>query len=200
MEGVKRIAQLVGDTRGEEREGLHPLALDGLEGLLPGLGGVVEDERDAGGAGGLAIQRRGVKAEEARARPFDFEFVPDDLRPAGLVPAREFLPVESGQEARDGLAFVGIGLEAEQGGDGVVEVDDAALLVDDQDAVFDDVEEGLKEAPLASEALDDGLQALGIEPSDAAEDFVEEARFGRHQERGARKAERGNKAADGRTA
>ena len=42
--------------------------------------------------------------------------------------------------------------------------------------------------------------ALGVEPSDAAEDFVEEAGFGRHQERGARKAERGNKAADGRTA
>ena len=52
-EAVHRI------VRDLERERLHAFAFDGFEGLLPGFGGIVQNEGDPGGTGGFAVQRRG---------------------------------------------------------------------------------------------------------------------------------------------
>jgi len=60
------------------------------------------------------------------------------------------------------------------------------MLVHDQHAVLDGVEERFQETPLARQPLDDGLQTFGVEPSNAAQDFVEETGFGRGQVSGAR--------------
>ena len=198
MEGVEGIADFMGDAGGEEGQGLNALALDGFDGLLAGFGGVVEDEGDAGAAGGFAIERRGIEPEEARAGIVDLELVPDEARAAGLVEAANLLPVEFGDEVGDGLAF-DIGLQAEKAGDGLVEIEDAARLIDDEHAVFDGVEEGFEEAAFAREALHDGLQAGLVQPPDAGEDLVEETGFGSHAkgsgawsvERGAGSVERG---------
>ena len=81
------------------------LALDGFEGLLPRLGGVVQNERHAGAAGGLAIQRRGVKPQEARAGIVDLELVPHDALAARAVEPGDLLPIQLGDEIGDGLAF-----------------------------------------------------------------------------------------------
>ena len=158
VQGVERIADFMGDAGGQQRQRLDPLALDGLEGLLPRLGGVVQNQGHAGAAGGFAIERRGVEPEEARARIMDLELMPHDALAARVVEPANLLPVQFGDEIGDGLAF-DVGLQAEQARDGLVEVEDAARLIHHQHAVLDGVEERFEEAALARQALHDGLQA-----------------------------------------
>ena len=50
VQRVERIADFVRDAGGEQRERLHAFALDGFKGLLPRLGRVMQNERDAGTA------------------------------------------------------------------------------------------------------------------------------------------------------
>ena len=76
VQRVERIADFVRDAGGEQRERLHALAFDGLKGFLPRLGRVVQNQRHAGTAGGLAVERRGVEPEKTRARIMHFKFVP----------------------------------------------------------------------------------------------------------------------------
>ena len=105
VEGVEGIADFMGDAGGQQRQRLNALALDGLNGLLAGLGGVVEDERDAGAAGGFAIERRRVEPQEARAGIMDLEFVPHDALAAGVVELANLLPLQLRDEIGDGLAL-----------------------------------------------------------------------------------------------
>ena len=100
VQRVERIADFMRDAGGEQRQRLHAFAFDGLEGLLPRLGGVVQNQRHAGAAGRLAIQRRGVEPEKARARIMHFEFVPDDALAAGGVELRNFPPIQFRQKFR----------------------------------------------------------------------------------------------------
>ncbi len=82
VQGVERVADLVRHAGRQERQGMKPLALDGLKGLLPRFGGVVQNQRHARTAARLSVQRRGVKAQEPRARIRDFKLVTRDARPA----------------------------------------------------------------------------------------------------------------------
>ena len=52
---VERVADLMSDAGGQQGERLNALAFHGLERFLAGFGGVVENERQTGGAGGGAI-------------------------------------------------------------------------------------------------------------------------------------------------
>src|SRR5262245_30906199 len=102
----------------------------------------------------------------------DFELVTDDAGGLWGIEAREFSPIESGKIGADRFAFGGIGLQANQSGDGVVEIEDAAFFVDDEKTVLDGVEESLEKSAFAGEALDDGLEAFGVEAPDTAKDLV----------------------------
>jgi hypothetical protein len=120
VERVERVADLVSDARGEESEGLDAFAFDGLKGFLPGFGRVVEDESEAGSAYGVAVERCGVQAEEARAREGDFEFVADHALAAFGVHAEKLLPVQFGKKVPDVAALSFAGFDAEELGDGLV--------------------------------------------------------------------------------
>ena len=98
VQRVERIADFVRDARGQQRERLHAFAFDGLEGFLPRLGRVVQNQRHAGTAGRLAVERRGVEPQKARARIMNFKFMPRDARAACTVEARNFLPVQLRQK------------------------------------------------------------------------------------------------------
>ena len=104
--------------------------------------------------------------------------MPRDARAAGLVEARQLFPIQIRQPAVDVLALGAGFRQAEQPVGCLVEVEDAPGFIRDQHAVLDGVEERFEKRPLTRQPLDDGLQALGIEPSDAAENLVEEAGFG----------------------
>ena len=80
--------------------------------------------------------------------------------------------------SRDVLAF-DIRLQADEPGDRLVEIDDAALLIHHQHAVFDGVEQRFEKTAFARQPLDDGLQAFRVQPPDAAKHFVEKTGFGR---------------------
>ena len=45
VQRVERIPDFVCHAGGKQRERLHPLAFNGFKGLLPRLGGVVQNER-----------------------------------------------------------------------------------------------------------------------------------------------------------
>ena len=60
VQRVERIADFVRDAGGEQRERLDALAFNGFKGFLPRLGRIVQNERHAGTAGSLAVERRGI--------------------------------------------------------------------------------------------------------------------------------------------
>ena len=177
VQRVERIADLVRHARREQRQRLHAFALDGLEGFLPRLGGVVQNQRHAGTAGGLAVQRRGVEPEKARARIMHLKFMPQDVRAAGVVRPGNFLPVHLRQNVGD-LQSLGVRLQADEPGDGLVEINHAPLLVRHQHAVLDGVEQRFEKSAFAREPLDDGLQSFRVQPPDAAKHFVKKTGFG----------------------
>ena len=171
MEGVEGVADFVGDAGGQQGQGLNALALDGFDGLLPGFGGVMEDEGDAGAAGSFAVERRGVKPQEARAGIVDLELVPQNAPAAGMVEPANLVPLELRDEVRDGPAL-DVGLQAEETRDGLVEVEDAPGLIDHQHAVLDGVEEGFEEAALARQTLDNRLQPGLVQTTNAGQHLV----------------------------
>jgi hypothetical protein len=66
VQRVERIADFVRDAGREQRQRLDAFAFDGFKRFLPRLGRVVQNQRHAGTARGLAVQRRGVEPEKAR--------------------------------------------------------------------------------------------------------------------------------------
>ena len=177
VQRIERISDFMRHAGRQQCERLDALAFNGLEGFLPRLGGIVQNERDAGTAGGFAIERRGVKTQKARTRVIHLKFVPGDVPAALAVKAREFFPVEFGQKTRDVLAFDSR-LQAQQARDRLVEVKDPALLIHDEHAIFNGVEQRLKKTAFPCQPLDHRLQTLGVQPSDAAKHFVEKTGFG----------------------
>jgi hypothetical protein len=179
MQGIERITNFVSDAGGQESQGLDFFTFDGVNGLLARFGGVVKNESDPGAARGCAIKGGGVKAKKTGAWVLDLEFMPDHALPSVAIHAGNFVPVQLRDEIGDGLAL-DIRLKPEHPGHGLVEVEDTALLVHDEHAVFDGVEKRFEEATFPDQALNHGLEALGIEAVDTAQDFVQKAGFGRH--------------------
>ena len=179
VQGVEGIPDLMGDAGGQQCQRLDPLALDRLDGLLPGFGVVMQDERNPGAAGGFAIERGGVEPEEARAGVLDLKLMPYHPLPSRVIELADLAPFELGNEIRNGLAF-DVGLQAEQARHRLVRVEDAARLIHHQDAVLDGIEERFEEGPFARQALNDCLQASLIQSSDARQHLVEEAGFASH--------------------
>ena len=102
-QGVQRVAKLVRHAGRQQGQGLDALALDRLVGLLPRLGGVVQNQRHAGAALGLAIERRGVKPDEAFPGIIQLELPPHDTPAAFVIRRLQGGPVELGEQSRHGL-------------------------------------------------------------------------------------------------
>ena len=178
VQRVQRIADLMRDAGGQERQRLHPFAFDGLKGFFPRLGRIVQDQRHAGTARGLAIQRRGIQPQKTRPRIKHFKFMADDLRAAGVVGAGNFQPVHLRQKLMDVLLLFA-GLQTDEPRDRLVEIKHAALLVHHQHAILNGVEQGFEKTPLPGNPLDDRLQSFRVQPPDAAKHFVEKTGFNR---------------------
>ncbi len=178
VQRVERIADFVRDTGGKQRERLHPLAFNGFKGLLPRLGGVVQNERHPGTAGGFAVQRRGIEPQKTRTRIMHLKFMAGDALAPRDVGLGNFFPIHFGQPGGDVLSFH-TGLQTNQARYGLVEINDAALLIHHQHAVFNRVEQCFEEAALASKPLDDRLQTFRVQPPDTAKHFVEKTGFRR---------------------
>ena len=159
------------DTRRQQRQGLNPLAFDGFKGLLPGFGGVVQNEGDSGAPGSLTIEWRGIKPEKTWARIGDLELMANNTRATCIVEPGDFLPIKLGNVVSDGLAF-NVRLQTKETCHSLVEVKNAAFLVHNQHPIFNGVEDHFQEAPLAGQTLDNGLQTFVVEPPDSAQNLV----------------------------
>ena len=177
VQRVERIADFVRDAGGEQRERLDAFAFDGLKRFLPRLGRVMQNQRHAGTAGGLAIERRRVEPEKTRTRIMHSNSWRTTRSPPAWS-ALKFFPNPIPAKCRR-CAGPRIRLQADEPRDRLIKINDAPLLVRDQHAVFDGIEERFEKAALAREPLDDGLEAFRVQPPDAAKHFVEKTGFWR---------------------
>jgi hypothetical protein len=138
----------------------------------------VQNERDAGTAGGFAVQRRGVEPQKTWTWIMHFKFVAGDAFTTCVIRPRNLFPIHLGQQSCDELSF-NAGLQTNQSGDGLVEINDVTLFVHDQHAVFNRVEQRFKKTALPRQPLDDSLQTFRVQPPDAAKHLVEKTGFGR---------------------
>ena len=60
VQRVERIPDFVRDAGGQQSQCLNALAFNGLKGLLPRFGGIVQNQGDSGTASRLAIEWRSV--------------------------------------------------------------------------------------------------------------------------------------------
>ncbi len=100
-----------------------------------------------------------------------------DAFAAGGIGARNLFPVHLRQNFRD-VPFIVARLQSDEPRDGLVEINHAPVFVHDQHAVLDRVEQRFEKAAFACKPLDDRLQTLRVQPSDAAKHFVEKTGFG----------------------
>src|SRR5580658_2602561 len=177
VQGVEWIADLVGHARGQQRQGMKALAFDRLEGLLPRFGRIMQNERHAVAALHLDIQGRGIDAQKTRARIGDFKLMMGGSLASVGAGGAEAFPIQFRQQFRDGAALDLVRVPIEQAGDGLVEIDNASVLIDYQHAVLDGIEDGFQEAALARQALDDRLQPFRIQTADAAEETINKTGF-----------------------
>src|SRR5437899_9531040 len=179
VECIERIPDLMGDAGRQQGQSLNPLALDRFEGPLPGFGSIVQNQRHSGTAGSLAIQRRSIKPQKARAREMNFEFVAHHALSAFSIETSYFFPSQLGNEISDRLPL-DIRLQTEQARDRLIEIENSPGFIHHQNAILDSIEEGLQKAALARELLHDVLQSFGIQPSDTPQNLIQEIRFAGH--------------------
>src|SRR5258705_551924 len=168
VEGIQRISDFMSHTRGEQRERLAALALNRFKGLLPRFRRVMEDERDTGAAGRLAIERSRIQAQKSWSRIMHFELMSHDTTSTGAVKIGNLLPIEFWNEIGDLLAL-DIGFQPQKTRNRLVEIKNSPVLIHHQDSVLNSVEQRLQKAPLARKPLNDVLQALPVEARNAAE-------------------------------
>ncbi len=172
IERVERIAQLVRHAGSQQGDGVELLRLDRLPRLVAPRGEVVEDDREAHQRGLLVLQRHEIEVEIARLGVEDFE-VAVNQPPLG----EDGRPVEFLQVMRDRRAERARRVDADEALNSVVEVENLAGRIDDDDAFLQRVEDRLEEALLVVEPLEIGLQVALADAVDAVEELVEERVF-----------------------
>ena len=178
MEGVERIADLVGDTGGQKGQGLQSFTRS--------------PRRSVGGPGRVACRTRATRrcppqpcvdrSRQDRRKRGRGKLTSSScrvVRAAAAIERGDLLPIEFGEKPRDGLSFGALGDQTEQAGDRLIAVGHTPLGIDDQHAVLDGVEERLEEVALSRQSLDHLLQVRRVEASEASEDLVEKTGFGR---------------------
>src|SRR5882724_8268517 len=179
MQGVQRVADLMGHTRRKQSERLHALALDSLECLLPCLGGIMNDQRHAAAPSGFTIQWRSIQPQETRARIMHFEFMPHHAFASGAIKLFDFFPLESRDEIGD-RPTLRTGLKTKKSSDRLIEVENMPAFIDNQNTVFNRVEKRFEKTALTRQSLNDGLQPFGIEPPDSVEHLIKKAGLNGH--------------------
>ena len=103
--------------------------------------------------------------------------MPHNASAACVVCLGNHLPVRFRQNVSD-LQILGIRRQPDEPCDGLVEVNHAALLVRHQHSVFNRIEQRFEKAALAGQPLDDRLQTLCVQPTNAAKHLVKKTGFG----------------------
>ena len=177
MQGIEGIADFMGQTAGQQSQGVHPLGLHRLGGGPTCLGRIVEHQHDAGASRSRAVQGADMQADEPGPRVFHLEFGAEHAVAAGLIEAGNVRPIQIRQVARDRLFLGGLRRDAQHAGGHEVEVHHASLFVGDDDARVDGVEEALEELAFLGQPLDDALETAGIVASETPQSLVQEAGF-----------------------
>jgi hypothetical protein len=177
VQRIEGIADLVGEAASQEGQRMDPFGLDRLGGGLPGFGGITENQDESGTPGCGTIERSDVQSDQPGPRIFHFELGAEHPVATGLIEGGDMGPVQIGQVARDQLLFGGLRRNAQHAGGHEVDVHHAPLVVGDDDARVDGVEETLEELPLLGQPLHDALKTAGIEASEMPQGLVEEAGF-----------------------
>ncbi len=177
VERVERIAELVRDARGQQRHGIELLRLDRLARLVAPRGQVVENDGEAHERRVLVLQRDEIEIEIARLRVKHLEVAIDHAALGQDGGPVKFLQVLRNRRAH-GLGRV----DAEQRGDGVVEVEDAAVRIDHDDAFLERIEDRLKKALFVVEPLQVSLQVARSYPVDPVKELIQERVFHRERE------------------
>ena len=175
VEGVERIADLVGDSRREQGDGRETLALDGLLGLLALRSDVSQDDGPAhqGTAlrvGLVAHQRSDVEVQEA---PFGIEDL--EITAHHIAASGHGVEVESGDRRREIPAHVLRAGEAEERAGRPVHVDDVILRVGDDDPLQNGVEDRLEEPLLLGEDLEVVPEVGRFDKADPLDKLVDES-------------------------
>ena len=176
-EGVERIANLVRDAGGEEGEGVEFFGLEIFFGGAARFGEVAHEHDGAemaGGAFDIFDDGGKIEVEEAVLGVEDFEVAGDG---GGVVASGEGVPVQSPHELGERLTGSGLGIETKEAGGGGVEEGDLAVGGENEDAFAEGFEDGLEEAFVAEEAIDEGLDLLGGQAVEAGKKFVDEGRL-----------------------
>src|SRR5437763_772847 len=104
----------------------------------------------------------------------------DHAGSARTVGFRDLLPIQVGEVVGNGPAFE-IFMRSKEAGNRLVEIQNRAAFIEYQDTVFNGIEECFQETSLPGQTLDDRLDTFGIQPADAAEDFIEKTGFSGHR-------------------
>ncbi len=118
VERVERIAQLMRDAGGEQRDGVELLRFDRFAGLRAARGQVVENNGEAHQRGVLVLQRHEIKIQVALLGIEDLQVA---IHHAALGQDRR--PVEFLEMLRDRRAHRLGRIDAEQRGDGMIEIE-----------------------------------------------------------------------------
>ena len=178
VQRVQRVADLVGDTGGEQRDRGKFFRFDGALGASARLRHVAQDDRHACHDGVFLVGNgHDVETEEPLLRIEHFQFVRVHLAPFVLVRRPDFLPIEVAQITRQRLADGAFGINAEELTRRGIQIGDAPFGIGHNHAFLNRVEERFQKALLAGELEDHALQALGINPLDPTDQFIEKGRL-----------------------
>src|ERR1043166_2420426 len=173
VERVQRVADFMRHTGSKQRECLEPFALDRFKGLLSSLGRIVNDERHTSRASAFTVERCGIKPKEAGPWKIDFKFMSDPARNSRRIETGDLVPIEIGDYLSDWLAL-DARLDTEQTSNGLIKIEDPPVFVGYEHAIFNCIEERFQERSFPSEALNHCLEPFSVNPTEPAQDFIEE--------------------------
>ena len=168
IEAVQGIADLVGHARGEERDRLDRFAFHFVELAAAAFGDVAQDHRRKFRVVG---QRHQIELDETGLGVEDLQLLPGDLVPGAAVGVEDPPPVHVLQQLVHPEIFQILG-QRQQFRRRMIEVTDLQLGVDDEDSLFNGVEDGLEKAPVPDQTEQESLTASPVE---IVEPFIDPA-------------------------
>lgn len=181
VEGIERVAQLVGHARRQKQDGGGSLVLDAPLGPPLVVGYIRENRRKAAaGDAALAAEGNHVEPDGARLGIGELEF-PGDHGQCGLgVIAVQRGPKrrpEAGDEAPEHLPRQRIVAEPDQAVRGGIGIVDRPLGIDDEDPLLEDIENLLEQPARPGQPLNQVRQVHGVQGIEPSQDAVQRGVF-----------------------
>src|SRR5204862_5506752 len=104
-------------------------ALNRFKGLLPSLGCIIEDQRNARAAGRASVQGCRIQSQKTWAREINLKLMASHPLASCEVESGDAFPIQFGNEVGNRLAF-DVRLHAEQSRHCLVEIENTTVLVD----------------------------------------------------------------------